>query len=200
VSIGKQLQEATDDLSPPSIVNVVSNPTPRRAPGPIPTATPLSGERPERDHHASSGRAGSGGSGGHDPPPSRGGGSGRDTSPPSRSPSPPPHRGGGGGGGGGGSDPGGSGGGGGSGRSSSGRRRSGSSKGSEGLMRLPAVSNLQFYWDGNSSTLRSYLKQWEVAFDHHTDNQIIPFLKTLFPQEHLWRLKFCQKGLTRSHK
>ena len=58
-------------------------------------------------------------------------------------------------------------------------------------MKLPAVSNLQYYWDGNSSTLRSYLRRWEVEFTYHSDNELIPFLKTLVPPEHLWRLKYC---------
>ena len=58
-------------------------------------------------------------------------------------------------------------------------------------MKLPAVSNLQYYWDGNSSTLRSYLRLWETEFRQHTDNELIPFIKTLVPPDQLWRLKYC---------
>merc|ERR1712105_529027 len=95
------------------------------------------------------------------------------------------------GGSGGGADPGSGGGGGGHGSTGSGSSGSGKSDKSGRLARLPAVSNIQYYWDGNSSTLRSYLRRWENEFGQHTDNEVISFLRTLVPPEHLWRLKNC---------
>ena len=50
------------------------------------------------------------------------------------------------------------------------------------IMKLPAVDSRQFYWDGNASTIESHLKEWEVLFADHTDNQRVPFLKTYVPK------------------
>ena len=59
------------------------------------------------------------------------------------------------------------------------------------IMKLPAVDSSQFFRDGNASTVESHLKEWEVLFAKHTDNERFPFLKTCVPKEHLWRLKDC---------
>ena len=57
------------------------------------------------------------------------------------------------------------------------------------LMKLPTVTSENYAWDGNSSTLRSHINKWTAEFSMFTPNEVIPFIRTLVPEEHRWRLK-----------
>ena len=56
-------------------------------------------------------------------------------------------------------------------------------------MKLPTVTSENYSWDGNSSTLRSHINKWTAEFSAFSPNEVIPFLLTLIPEEHRWRLK-----------
>ena len=55
-------------------------------------------------------------------------------------------------------------------------------------MKLPSINIADYSWDGDSSTLRSYIRKWTTEFGYHSANEIIPFIRQLIPEDHRWRL------------
>ena len=55
-------------------------------------------------------------------------------------------------------------------------------------MKLPHVTKELYFWNGDTSQLRSYIRRWDKDFGKHPDNVVVPWIKSLTPEEHQWRL------------
>ena len=56
------------------------------------------------------------------------------------------------------------------------------------LMKLPNITKDMYYWDGDTSTLRSYIRRWTNKFKNYSPNQVVPFIRSPVPESHQWRL------------
>lgn len=60
------------------------------------------------------------------------------------------------------------------------------------LIKLPDISRDAYWWDGDSSTLKSKLRQWHREFGKHSDNVVVPWIRSLIPENERWRLYQAQ--------
>ena len=56
------------------------------------------------------------------------------------------------------------------------------------LMKLPNTTKDMYSWDGDTSTLRSYIRRWSKEFGSHSPNVVVPFIRSLIPENNQWRL------------
>ena len=56
------------------------------------------------------------------------------------------------------------------------------------LLKLPDITREAYWWDGDSSTLKSKLRQWHREFGNHSANLVVPWIRSLIPEHQRWRL------------
>ena len=56
------------------------------------------------------------------------------------------------------------------------------------LMKLQHITKDMYFWNGDTSQLRSYIRRWDKEFSKHSPNIVVPFIRTLVPEFHQWRL------------
>ena len=56
------------------------------------------------------------------------------------------------------------------------------------LMKLPHVTKDLYFWNGDTSQIRSFIWRWDKDFGTHPANIVVPWIKSLVPVEHQWRL------------
>ena len=56
------------------------------------------------------------------------------------------------------------------------------------LLKLPNITKDAYWWDGDTSTLKSKIRVWERDFGKHSPNIVVPWIRCLIPDDHQWRL------------
>merc|ERR1711867_291356 len=56
------------------------------------------------------------------------------------------------------------------------------------LLKLPGITREQYFWDGDTSTLKSKIRLWTREFSKHSPNQVVPWIRSLLPEYYQWRL------------
>ena len=55
-------------------------------------------------------------------------------------------------------------------------------------MKVPNITKDMYSWDGDTGTLRSYIRRWTKEFGNHSLNQVVPFIRSLVPESYQWKL------------
>ena len=55
-------------------------------------------------------------------------------------------------------------------------------------MKLPHITKDMYFWNGDTSQLRSYIRRWDKEFSKHSPNIVVPFIRSLVSEFYQWRL------------
>ena len=60
------------------------------------------------------------------------------------------------------------------------------------LLKLPNITKEAYFWDGDTSKLKSKIRLWDREFSKHSPNLVVPWIRSLVPDDHQWRLDKAQ--------